>query len=127
VPAALSSPTPGPKNQRKADVFPSSSNQKRKSPKERQKSPQNRRKSKKEATTPFFCVWFLSATSEKQPTPPHHQFTQEGYCPPLAFWLNLITLDYVLRKGTQSNWSGKQARICVLCDASSSHTARRES
>ena len=29
----------------------------------------------------------------------------------------LITLDYVLRKGTQSNWSGKQARICVLCDA----------
>jgi hypothetical protein len=39
----------------------------------------------------------------------------------------LITLDYVLRKGTQSNWSGKQARICVLCDASSSHTARRES
>ena len=31
--------------------------------------------------------------------------------------LRLITLDYVLRKGTQSNWSGKQARICVLCDA----------
>ena len=29
----------------------------------------------------------------------------------------LITLDYVLRKGTQSNGSGKQARICVLCDA----------
>ena len=29
----------------------------------------------------------------------------------------MITLDYVLRKGTQSNWSGKQARICVLCDA----------
>ena len=30
----------------------------------------------------------------------------------------LITLDYVLRKGTQSNWRGKQARICcVLCDA----------
>ena len=36
------------------------------------------------------------------------------------FWVNvlrLITLDYVLRKGAQSNWSGKQARICVLCDA----------
>ena len=39
----------------------------------------------------------------------------------------LITLDCVLRKGTQSNWRGKQARICVLCDASSSHTAWRES
>ena len=35
----------------------------------------------------------------------------------------LITLDYVLRKGTQSNGSGKQARICVLCDAFCSHTA----
>ena len=29
----------------------------------------------------------------------------------------MITLDYVLRKGAQSNWPGKQARICVLCDA----------
>ena len=29
----------------------------------------------------------------------------------------LITLDCVLRKGTQSNWRGKQARICLLCDA----------
>ena len=31
--------------------------------------------------------------------------------------VRLITLDCVLRKGTQSNWRGKQARICVLCDA----------
>ena len=30
---------------------------------------------------------------------------------------SLIALDYVLRKGTQSNWREKQARICVLCDA----------
>ena len=35
----------------------------------------------------------------------------------------MITLDYVLRKGTQSNWSGMQAMICVLCDAFCSHTA----
>ena len=34
-----------------------------------------------------------------------------------------ITLDCVLRKGNQSNWSEKQARICVLCDAFCSHTA----
>ena len=38
--------------------------------------------------------------------------------------LSLIALDCVLRKGAQSNWSGKQARICVLCDAFCSHTAR---
>ena len=30
---------------------------------------------------------------------------------------SVVTLDCVLRKGAQSNWSGKQARICVLCDA----------
>jgi hypothetical protein len=29
-------------------------------------------------------VWFFSATSKKQPTPPHHQLTQGGSCPPLA-------------------------------------------
>ena len=29
----------------------------------------------------------------------------------------MITRDCVLRKGAQSNWRGKQARICVLCDA----------
>ena len=29
----------------------------------------------------------------------------------------LIKLDYISRKGTQSNWREKQARICVLCDA----------
>ena len=32
----------------------------------------------------------------------------------------MITVDYVLKKGTQSN---KQARICVLCGAFCSHTA----
>ena len=37
--------------------------------------------------------------------------------------VQMITLDCVLRKGTQSNWSGKQARICVLCDAFCSNTA----
>ena len=35
----------------------------------------------------------------------------------------MITLDCVLRKGAQSNWREKQARICVLCDAFCSHTA----
>ena len=30
---------------------------------------------------------------------------------------SLITFDCVLRKGTQSNWSEKQARICVACCA----------
>ena len=34
-----------------------------------------------------------------------------------------ITLDCVLRKGNQSNWPEKQARIWVLCDAFCSHTA----
>ena len=37
--------------------------------------------------------------------------------------LRLITFDCVLRKGTQSNWREKQARIYVLCDAFCSHTA----
>ena len=37
--------------------------------------------------------------------------------------IGLIAFDYVLRKGTQSNWSEKQARICVLCDEVYSHTA----
>jgi len=41
---------------------------------------------------------------------------------PLARF-HLITLDYVLRKGTQSDWWEKHARICVLCDAFCSHTA----
>ena len=31
--------------------------------------------------------------------------------------LGTVTLDYVLRKGTQSNWRGKQVRVCGLCDA----------
>ena len=45
----------------------------------------------------------------------------------IAQYPRLIALDYVLRKGTQSNGSGKQARNCALSDASSPHTARRES
>ena len=38
----------------------------------------------------------------------------------------LITLDYILGKGAQSNWRGKQARICVLscCAMRSAHTQR---
>ena len=41
----------------------------------------------------------------------------------LPVGVRLITLHYVSTKGTQSNWSEKQARICVLCDAFCSHTA----
>ena len=41
----------------------------------------------------------------------------------LRGWRGLITLDYVLRKGTQCNWRERQARVCVLCDAFYSHTA----
>ena len=34
-------------------------------------------------------MWFLSATSGKPPTPPHHHFTQGGYCRPLGAAANL--------------------------------------
>ena len=34
-----------------------------------------------------------------------------------------LYFSHVLRKGAQSNWGEKQARICVLCDAFCSHTA----
>ena len=43
----------------------------------------------------------------------------DAFCPThRAAWLvpldsALIALDCVLRKGAQSNWPGKQARICV--------------
>jgi len=64
------------------------------------------------------------AAQQPQPAPLSHRKSthRSFFAAP-----RLIALDYVLRKGTQSNWSGKQARICVLCDANSPHTARRES
>ena len=63
----------------------------------------------KACTSPATALYF---PQNKQP-----QRQQAAGARAKSKWANLITLDYVLRKGAQSNWSGKQARICVLCDA----------
>ena len=61
------------------------------------------------------CAWWAAATSHAARAAASWWRWPAHAC--------LITLDYVLRKGTQSNGRGKQARICVLCDAFCSHTA----
>ena len=91
VPAAPSSPR-GLKTKKIRCVSQQQPPKEQNPPRERQKSLQNRLK---RSHHPLFFVWFLSATSKKQPTPPHHQLTQGGSCPPLDY------LHYLL---TSHNW-----------------------
>ena len=74
VPAAPSSPR-GLKNKEKPVCSPAAATKRAKIA---QRTPKISQKSPKRSHHPLFFAWFLSATSEKQPTPPHHQLTQGG-------------------------------------------------
>ena len=85
-------------------------------------TPQNTTKVALLIRFPRRSAWFLLSRSpllleSRRFRTKKRRFDQNGHHLACAARLIIITLDCVLRKGAQSNWREKQARICVLCDA----------